>query len=158
MQLTSSPHVTKRETDGERKSGYYAAIYSDKNDCGLCSISTAEQFASSFLIARFYNYTQNVSTRMSLPACLFDTASSQSASLYLSSIDRGLATQNGGLVSRFPSIVRFCVRPTGCGGMLMSYVMLWYFLCTLYKLHGGRAQPRAHDDVIFYCGGKRKSV
>ena len=49
MQLTSSPHVTERETVGERKSGYYAAILSGKNDRGLQSLSTAEQFASSFL-------------------------------------------------------------------------------------------------------------
>ena len=44
MQLTS-PHVNKRETDSGQKSGYYAAIF----DCGQWSLSTAEQFASSFL-------------------------------------------------------------------------------------------------------------
>ena len=49
MQLTSSPHVTKREMDGGQKSRYYAAILSGKNDCGLWSLSTAEQFASFFL-------------------------------------------------------------------------------------------------------------
>ena len=49
MQLMSSPHVTKREMDGGRKSAYNAAVLNGKNDRGLCSLSTAEQFASSFL-------------------------------------------------------------------------------------------------------------
>ena len=48
MRLMSLPHI-KRETDGGQKSGYYAAILSGKNDSGLWSLSTAEQFASSFL-------------------------------------------------------------------------------------------------------------
>ena len=47
MQLTSSPHVTKRETNDGQKAGYYTAILSGKNDCGLWNIST-KQFASSF--------------------------------------------------------------------------------------------------------------
>ena len=108
MQLTSSPHVTKRETDGERKSGYYTAIYIGKNDCGLGSISTVEQFASSFLTSARSDFTitprmHKVSTRMSLLVCLVDTASSQCASLYLSSIDRGLPCHSKWrLVSRFP--------------------------------------------------------
>ena len=29
------PHVTKRETDSGRKSGYYAAILSGKEDCSI---------------------------------------------------------------------------------------------------------------------------
>ena len=41
VQLTSSPHVTKREMDGGQKSRYYAAILSGKNDRGLWSLSTA---------------------------------------------------------------------------------------------------------------------
>ena len=41
--------ITKRETDGGRKFGYYAAILSGKNGCGLRSLSTAEHFASSRL-------------------------------------------------------------------------------------------------------------
>ena len=45
MQLTSSPHVAKRETDSGQKVGYYAAILSGKND----HVSAAEQFVSSFL-------------------------------------------------------------------------------------------------------------
>ena len=49
IDLTSLSHVTKCVTDSERKAGYYAAILSGKNDCGLWSLSTAEQFASSFL-------------------------------------------------------------------------------------------------------------
>ena len=57
MQLMSSPHVTKRETDGGRKSGYYDAILSGKNDCGLWSLSTAEQFASSFLASAGSDFT-----------------------------------------------------------------------------------------------------
>ena len=57
MQLTSSPHVTERETVGERKSGYYAAILSGKNDRGLRSLSTAEQFASSFLTSAGSDFT-----------------------------------------------------------------------------------------------------
>ena len=31
MQSTSSPHITKRETDSGRKAGYYDAILSGKN-------------------------------------------------------------------------------------------------------------------------------
>ena len=50
-QLTSSPYVTKHETDGGQKVGYYNIILSGKNDRGLWSVSTAEQFASSLLIA-----------------------------------------------------------------------------------------------------------
>ena len=42
-------HISKREIDGGRKFGYYAAILSGKNDSGLWSLSTAEQLASSFL-------------------------------------------------------------------------------------------------------------
>ena len=38
---------TKRKTDSERNSGYYAAILSGKEDHGLWSVSTAKQFASS---------------------------------------------------------------------------------------------------------------
>ena len=57
MQLTSSPHVTKRETDGGRKSGYYDAILSGKNDRGLWSLSTAEQFGSSFLTSAESDFT-----------------------------------------------------------------------------------------------------
>ena len=57
MQLTSSPHVTKREADGGRKSGYYAAILSGKNDCSLWNLSTVEQFASSFLTSAGSDFT-----------------------------------------------------------------------------------------------------
>ena len=41
------PHVTKRETDSGRKSGYYAAILSGKEDRGKGRLSTAKRFASS---------------------------------------------------------------------------------------------------------------
>ena len=41
--------ITKRETDGGRKFGYYAAILSGKNGRGLRSLSTVEHFASSRL-------------------------------------------------------------------------------------------------------------
>ena len=41
------PHVIKRETDSGRKSGYYAAILSGKEDHGIWRLSTAEHFASS---------------------------------------------------------------------------------------------------------------
>ena len=46
MQLTSSPHATKRETDSRRKAkaGYYDAILSGKNGHGLWNLSTVEQF------------------------------------------------------------------------------------------------------------------
>ena len=37
MQLISSPHVTKHETDGGWKSGYYVAILSGQNDRSLWS-------------------------------------------------------------------------------------------------------------------------
>ena len=50
-------HVTKRETDGGRKSGYYATILSGKNDHGLQSLSTVEQFASSFLTSAGSDFT-----------------------------------------------------------------------------------------------------
>ena len=46
--------------DSGQKSGYYAAILSGKNDHGLWSLSTVEQFASSFLTSAIsYIYTQN---------------------------------------------------------------------------------------------------
>ena len=55
--------ITKRETGGGQKFGYYAAILSGKNDHGLQSLSTAEHFASSFFFTSaggdFYIYTQN---------------------------------------------------------------------------------------------------
>ena len=42
-------HMTKHETDGRRKFGYYVAILSGKKGHGLRSISTVEHFVSSFL-------------------------------------------------------------------------------------------------------------
>ena len=48
-QMTSSPHVTKREMDSGRKSGCYNAILSGKNDRHLWTVTTVKQFASSFL-------------------------------------------------------------------------------------------------------------
>ena len=50
-------HMTKRETDGGRKLGYYAAILSGKNDRGLQSLSTVEHFASSFLTSAGSDFT-----------------------------------------------------------------------------------------------------
>ena len=50
-------HITKRETDGGRKFGYYAAILSGKNDRGLLSLSTTEHFASSFLTSAGSDFT-----------------------------------------------------------------------------------------------------
>ena len=41
--------MTKHETDGGRKFGYYVAILSGKKGRGLRSISTVEHFVSSFL-------------------------------------------------------------------------------------------------------------
>ena len=49
MQLIPSPHVAERKTDSGQKSVHYAAILSGKNDSSLWSLSTVEQFASSFL-------------------------------------------------------------------------------------------------------------
>ena len=57
MQFTSSPRVTKRETDGGRKSAYHAAILSGKNDSGLWNLSTVEQFVSSFLTSAGSDFT-----------------------------------------------------------------------------------------------------
>ena len=57
MQLTSSPHITKRRTDSGRKSAYYAASLSGKNYRGLWSLSTVEQFASSFLTSAGSDFT-----------------------------------------------------------------------------------------------------
>ena len=57
MQLTSSPDVTECETVVGRKSGYYAAIFRGKNYHGLRSLSTAEQFASSFLTSTVSDFT-----------------------------------------------------------------------------------------------------
>ena len=57
MQLTSSPHITKRETDSGRKAGYYVAILSGKNDRSLWSVSTAEQFVSFFLTSAGSDFT-----------------------------------------------------------------------------------------------------
>ena len=56
MQLMSSPCVIKHETDSGRKLAYYAAILSGKNDRGLWSLSTVEQFASSFLKTNFLHF------------------------------------------------------------------------------------------------------
>ena len=87
MQLTSSPYVTKRETDSGWKARYYAAILSGKNDRGQWSGSTTEQFASSFLTSTRSDFTftprmHKVSTgpnahwkRISLPACRVDAVS-----------------------------------------------------------------------------------
>ena len=41
------PHVTERKTDSGRKSGYYTAILSGKEDCGPLSVSTANHSVSS---------------------------------------------------------------------------------------------------------------
>ena len=57
MQLTSLPHVTKHEMDSGQKARYYTAILSGKYDCGLWSISIAEQFTSSFLTSAKSDYT-----------------------------------------------------------------------------------------------------
>ena len=57
MQLTSSPHVTKREMASGQKVRYYAAILSGKNDYSLWSVSTAEQFVSSFLTSAGSDFT-----------------------------------------------------------------------------------------------------
>ena len=57
MQLMSSPHITKCETDSGWKSRYYAIIFSGKNDHGLWSLSTAEQFSSSFLTTTGSDFT-----------------------------------------------------------------------------------------------------
>ena len=62
MQLTSLPRVTKREMDSGRKSRYYAAILSGKND--LCSMERKYSGAVCELLShqhrkRFYIYTQN---------------------------------------------------------------------------------------------------
>ena len=61
MQLMSSPHITKNKTDGGRKVGYYA-ILSGKNERGLWSVSTAEQFARSCLTSAGSDFT--VTARM----------------------------------------------------------------------------------------------
>ena len=59
MQLTSSPNLTKHETNSGRKAkaAYYDTIMSGKNDHGLWSASTAEQFASSFLTSTGSDFT-----------------------------------------------------------------------------------------------------
>ena len=57
MQLVSSPHITKREMDSGWKAEYYVAVLSGKNDCGLWSLSTAEQFANSFLTSAGSDFT-----------------------------------------------------------------------------------------------------
>ena len=71
MQLTSLPHVTNVETNSGQKSGYFAAILSGKNDSCLWSVSTGEQFVSSFLTSARNNFTflprmHKVSTRSML--------------------------------------------------------------------------------------------
>ena len=57
MQLTSSPRITKCETDSGWKSRYYAIIFSGKKDHGLWSLSTVEQFSSSFLTTAGSDFT-----------------------------------------------------------------------------------------------------
>ena len=52
--MTSSPRVTKRDTDSERKPAYYAAILSGKNDRGLWNL---DQFVSSFLTSAESDFT-----------------------------------------------------------------------------------------------------
>ena len=93
MQLMSSPHITKCETDSGWKSRYYAIIFSGKNDHGLWSLSTVEQFLSSFLTTAGSDLhlhlectrsTQDL-TLTEANTCLVDTVSLHSASLYLSS-------------------------------------------------------------------------
>ena len=48
MHLTSSSHVNKRETDSGRKSGYYAAILSGKNDRGLMELKYSKAVCELF--------------------------------------------------------------------------------------------------------------
>ena len=43
--------------DSGRKSGYYATILGGKNDCGLLSLSTAEQLANYFLASAGSDFT-----------------------------------------------------------------------------------------------------
>ena len=50
-------YVTKHETENGQKSGYCSAILSGKKDRGLWSISTVEQFVSSFLTSARSNFT-----------------------------------------------------------------------------------------------------
>ena len=57
MQLMSSPHIMKHEIDSGRKTEYYVAILSGKNGRGLWSLSTAEQFANSFLTSAGSDFT-----------------------------------------------------------------------------------------------------
>ena len=40
------PYVTKRKTNSGRKSGYYAAILSGKEERGIWRLSTAKHFGS----------------------------------------------------------------------------------------------------------------
>ena len=55
IDVNTSP---KHEIDSGLKAGYYTAILSGKKDCSPWSISTGEQFASSFLILarRYFTY------------------------------------------------------------------------------------------------------
>ena len=55
--------ITKRETDGGRKFGYYAAILSGKKGRGLRSLSTAEHFASSFPTSAGSDFTSTPGMR-----------------------------------------------------------------------------------------------
>ena len=53
MHLTSSPHVNKRVTNSGQKSAYHEW----QNDRGLGSLSTAKQFAKSFLTSAGSDFT-----------------------------------------------------------------------------------------------------
>ena len=59
-QLKKKDNRAKGYIHSGQKSGYYTAILSGKNDRGLWSVSTAEQFANSSLRRKgFYICTQN---------------------------------------------------------------------------------------------------
>ena len=52
------PCVTTRKTDSGRKSGYYAAILSDREDCSLWSLGHSK------LLFSFWSFLHNVGGRM----------------------------------------------------------------------------------------------
>ena len=125
MQLTSSSHKQLWNGSGQ-KVGYYATILSSKNYHSLWSVSTAEWFMSSFLTSTESDFTftprmhkvltgPNVHKFTWMPhwcseleKCLIRW--------YLIKL-HSLATQNGGVVSRFPptihfmfGYVRYCIK------------------------------------------------
>ena len=118
--ITASNSNTKLEVNSERKVRYYTTVLSGKEDHGLWSASTAEHFASSTALTRYtgklirfgdvkscwdFVYTRAGCKCKSLPALLSKELTNCCTYTHQTTVI--FATQNGVVVSDFPSTIRF---------------------------------------------------